>query len=96
MRFIRVWPVLAAVCLCASAGPLFAQTRVLREITFTGAPAYSQAELLAFIGLKRGGSATQQQIEDAAQRLGDTGLFEEVTFSGNDQGIVYTDRKSVV
>jgi outer membrane protein insertion porin family len=90
MRCFRVWPVLAAVCLCASAGPLFAQTRVLREIAFTGAPAYSQAELLAFIGLKRGGSATQQQIEDAAQRLGDTGLFEEVTFSGNDQGIVYT------
>jgi len=90
MRCFRVWPVLAAVCLCVALGPLFAQTRVLREITFTGAPAYSQAELLAFIGLKRGGSATQQQIEDAAQRLGDTGLFEEVNFSGNDQGIVYT------
>jgi outer membrane protein assembly factor BamA len=91
MRFFRTWPLFAAaVCLCAFAGTLFAQTRMLREIKFTGAPTYSQAELLAFIGLKPGSSATQQQIEDAAQRLGDTGLFEEVNFSGNDQGIVYT------
>ncbi len=63
-----------------------AQTRILRQISFTGAPAYSQAELLAFTGLKPGSSATQQQVEDAAQRLGDTGLFEEVNFSGDDRG----------
>lgn len=89
MRFFRACPALAAVCLCVSAGPLLSQARVLREITFTGAPAYSQAELLAFTGLKPGTSATQQQLEDVAQRLNDTGAFEEVSFSGNDKGIVY-------
>ena len=90
MRLFRIAPLLAALCLCAPAAPLLSQARVLREITFTGAPAYTQAELLAFTGLKPGGSATQQQVEDAAQRLNDTGIFEEVTFSGNDKGIIYT------
>ena len=88
MRLIRFWPAVAAWCLCA--GSMLAQTRILRQISFTGAPAYSQAELLAFTGLKPGSSATQQQVEDAAQRLGDTGLFEEVNFSGDDRGVVYT------
>ena len=90
MRLFRVFPVLAALCLCAL--PLYplAQTRVLPAISFTGAPDYSQAELLAFTGLRPGGSATQQQLDDAAQHLNDTGLFDEVNFSGNDKGIVYT------
>jgi outer membrane protein assembly factor BamA len=90
MRLFRVCPALAAAFLCACAGPLFSQTRVLGEIGFTGAPAYTQAELLAFTGLKPGGSVTQQQVDEAAQRLGDTGLFEDVNYSGNDKGIVYT------
>src|ERR1035441_2423563 len=89
MRLFRVFPVLAAVCLCAFSILLFAQTRVLREISFTGAPAYSQAELLAFTGLKPGGSATQQQLDDAAPHLNDTGLVDGVTFAGRDKGIVY-------
>ena len=46
--------------------------------------------MLAFTGLKPGGSATRQQLDDAAQRLNDTGLFDEVNFAGNDKGIVYT------
>ena len=89
MRFFRVRQVAAVVSLYVLVGWVYAQTRVLRDISFTGAGVYSQAELLAFTGLKPGGSATQQQIEDAAQRLGDTGLFDEVTFSGNDRGITY-------
>jgi outer membrane protein assembly factor BamA len=90
MRLFRVFPALAAVCFCASTLSANSQTRVLREISFTGAPGYSQAELLAFTGLKPGSTASQQQVEDAAQRLNDTGLFDEVNFSGNDGGIVYT------
>jgi outer membrane protein assembly factor BamA len=89
MRLFRVFPVLAAVFLWVCATSVIAQTRVLREISFTGAPGYSQADLLAVTGLKPGTSATQQQVEDAAQRLNDTGLFDEVNFSGNDKGIVY-------
>jgi outer membrane protein insertion porin family len=89
MRISPIFPALAVVCLCASAGRLSSQTRVLPAITFTGAPAYSQSELLAFTGLNSAGSLTQQQVQDAAQRLNDTGLFAEVNFTGNDKGIVF-------
>jgi outer membrane protein assembly factor BamA len=88
MRIARVVPIAAALFLCVVAS-LFAQSRVLHEIRFTGAPAYSQDALLAITGLKPGGTTTQQQIDDAAQRLNDTGLFEEVNFTGNDKGIVF-------
>ncbi len=89
MRLSRVLPALAAVCLCALAPFVSAQTRHIPAITFTGAPSYSQAELLAFTGLKPG-EIDQQQLDDATQHLSDTGLFDEVTFAGNDKGVVYT------
>jgi outer membrane protein assembly factor BamA len=88
MRLFRVLPALAAVCLCALAPSAYSQTRLIPAITFTGAPGYSQAELLAFTGLKPG-NITQEQLDDATQRLSDTGLFEDVNFSGNDKGVVY-------
>jgi outer membrane protein assembly factor BamA len=90
MPISRVFRAFATVCLGAVALSSTAQSRQLHQVSFTGAPAYTQAELLAFTGLKPGGSATQDQIQDAAQRLNDTGLFAEVTFSGNDSGIVYS------
>ena len=90
MRFHRVFLAAAALPLCVSPLSVIAQTHVLHKITFAGATDYTQEELLAFTGLKPGMSATQQQIEDAAQKLGDTGLFQDVTFSGSDDGLVYT------
>jgi outer membrane protein insertion porin family len=59
-------------------------------IAFSGAPAYSHSELLAFTGLKPGAAATQQKLQDVAQRLSDTGLFDEVNFSYNDKEIVFS------
>ncbi len=91
MRKTRVFPAFAAAMLmCGVALHSPAQAHVLHKITFAGAPLYSQQELLAFTGLKPGSEATQQQIEEAAQKLGDTGLFEDVSFSGNDEGLTYT------
>jgi outer membrane protein insertion porin family len=90
MRISPICPALAVVCLCAFASPLSSQAQVKPAITFTGAPAYSQSELLAFTGLNSAGSPTQQQAQDAAQRLNDTGLFAEVNFTGNNKGIVFT------
>jgi len=89
MRF-RSLPALAGVFVCLWTVSSPSQTRVLPQVSFVGANGYSQAELLAFTGLRPGSSATQQQLEDAAQRLSDTGLFEEVNFAGNDRGIIYT------
>jgi outer membrane protein insertion porin family len=88
MRHSTLCLLLTFFCSCAFAPYLLAQGKTSPTISFTGAPNYSQAELLAFTGLKS--SSTQQQMDAAAQRLSDTGLFEEVNFSGNSKGIVFT------
>jgi outer membrane protein assembly factor BamA len=90
MRFHRAFLFAATLPLCISPVSVIAQAHVLRKITFAGTIGYTEEELLRFTGLKPGMSATQQQIEDAAQKLGDTGLFEDVNFSGSDDGLVYT------
>jgi len=90
MQKLRAFSVLAATALlCTIVHSASAQTHQLRKITFSGATDYTQDELLSFTGLKPGMAATQQQIEDAAQKLGNTGLFEDVNFSGNDDGVTY-------
>jgi len=89
MRLSRPCLLLTLFLLCASTTRLSSQSNASPAITFKGASNYSQAELLTFTGLKPG-SATQQQMNDAAQRLNDTGLFDEVNFAGNDRKIVFT------
>jgi outer membrane protein assembly factor BamA len=88
MRFFRA-PAVALLCLCASTSHTHAQQVVLSQINFVGDPAHTQAELLAYSGLKAGNS-TQQEVQDAAQRLGDSGLFEDVNFASNGTILTYT------
>jgi outer membrane protein insertion porin family len=90
MCTFNFFPALAVLSLCASASLLSSQAQVKPAIAFSGAPAYSQSELLAFTGLQPGAAASQQQLQDAAQRLSDTGLFSDINFTGNDKGIVFT------
>jgi outer membrane protein assembly factor BamA len=90
MRPLPVLSALLSVCLVAPSTNLSAQTFVLPKISFTGAPTYSQAELLAFTGLKPGATSTSAEIQAAAQRLSDTGLFADVHFASNAQGLTYT------
>jgi len=40
--------------------------------------------------IEAGNGTTPQKLDDAALRLSDTGLFEEVTYAGSDKGIVYS------
>ena len=65
---------------------LNAQKFAVDKITFVGYPAASDAELLAASGLKAGVPVDQTEIQAAAQRLSDTGLFASVNFAfdGND------------
>lgn len=92
MRLSRFCLLLSLLCLCASVTRLYSQGKPSPVISFAGAPNYSQAELLAFTGLKPG--STQQQMDAAAQRLGDTGLFDEVNFAGNNREIIFTLKPS--
>jgi outer membrane protein assembly factor BamA len=66
-----------------------AQAFKLPPISFTGAPNFSQADLLKVTGLHEGATATQADIAAAAQHLSDTGLFAEIHFESNSAGLVY-------
>jgi outer membrane protein insertion porin family len=79
-----------ALCLLPASARLSAQAIVLpKNIIFTGAPAYSQAELLAFTGLKPGATSSAAEVQAAAQKLSDTGLFADVHFQSGPQGLTY-------
>ena len=90
MRFNSVRPALLALCLVVPSIQLSAQTFKLPAITFTGAPVFSQADLLKVSGLHPGGISTQAEVQAAAQQLSDTGLFADVHFESNTKGLVYT------
>lgn len=62
--------------------PAIAQTFVAKRITFSGAT-QGQAELLAVSGLKPGETLGPPEIQAAAQKLIDTGMFTDVHFSFN-------------
>jgi outer membrane protein assembly factor BamA len=89
MRSLPVLSALLAICLVTPSANLSAQSFLLPKISFTGASSYSQAELLAFTGLKPGATSTSAEIQAAAQRLSDTGLFTDVHFESNANGLVY-------
>jgi outer membrane protein insertion porin family len=89
MRPFNFSPALAVLSLCVSVSLHTLQAQVKPAISFSGAPAYSQSQLLAFTGLKPGAATSQQQLQDVAQRLSDTGLFDEVNFTYNDKGILF-------
>lgn len=88
MRFLRSLA-LAFAFLCALPSPAHAQKIALSQIKFVGDPSHTQAELLAFSKLNPAG-ATQQEVQDAAQRFGDTGLFDEVNFQAGGSTLTFT------
>ncbi|MBS1823023.1 MAG: hypothetical protein JST61_13805 [Acidobacteria bacterium] len=70
---------------------LTAQSVILpKNIRFTGVPDYSQAELLSFAQLTPGAIVPLADIQSAAQRFNDTGLFSDVRFASNSTGLVFT------
>jgi outer membrane protein assembly factor BamA len=89
MRSTTLRLALFALCLSVPALRLSAQSFTLPPITFTGAPAFSQADLLKVSGLQPGATATQADVQAAAQHLSDTGLFSDIRFQSNTTGLVY-------
>jgi outer membrane translocation and assembly module TamA len=82
MRPFRVLRTLSAL-VCLTAVPALAQY-TLKKIVFQGTTSYSQAALEAASGLKPGDKATNDTLQQAAQRLSDTGAFGDlqVSFDG--------------
>ena len=90
MRSSSVRLALLTLCLLVPSIRLSAQTIKLPAITFEGAPAFSQADLLKVSDLHAGATSTQAEVQAAAQRLSDTGLFSDVHFASSARGLVYT------
>ena len=78
-----------SLCLALSS-PLFAQNILVPKVIFTGAPEYAPADLLAVAGLKPGSVVPPSEIQSAAVRLNDTGLFNDIRFGSTSQGLVFT------
>jgi outer membrane protein insertion porin family len=68
--------------------PASAQKFIPKKITFAGTSA-DQAEMLAVSGLKPGNSITQPDIQAAAQKLLDTGMFSNIQFKFDGEDLTY-------
>src|SRR3954470_10336153 len=56
------------------------ETFTLRRVALRGSSVYSEAEILAATGLSIGGHVTQDQLQHASNRLGNSGVFSTVSY----------------
>ncbi len=75
MKRMMVWLMLVAWC-----GAVWAQTFSFRTITFTGAPQYSQGELMRMSGLAVNHAYTDAELKAALGKLNDSGLFARINY----------------
>ncbi|MFZ1086384.1 MAG: hypothetical protein WAN35_15590 [Terracidiphilus sp.] len=80
-----------AVFLLLSGSGLAAQEKFTpKTIQFKGAPEYSDQELMAAAGLKKGTVLAFAEMKDHSQKLIDTGLFDTLSFKFDGVDLVYT------
>src|SRR5664279_366421 len=60
-----------------------------KDITVGGYQDASAAELLAITGLKKGAALSQADVQRAAQKLNDTGLFAKISFRSEPSGLQF-------
>src|SRR5450432_754196 len=77
-----------AALLALTAVTALAQKYQFKSITFSGYSA-PQAQFLAVAGLQKDAPLGQTDMQAAAQRLGDTGLFSDVSFHFDGQELHY-------
>ena len=82
--------ILTAILLLAAALPANSQSFLPKTIQFKGAPEYTNQELLAAVGLKKGTVLNFDEIKDHSQRLLDTGVFESVLFNFDGVDLTFT------
>lgn len=80
---------LAALALVFSSMAAFAQSFQPKSIRFTGAPDYSDQEMVTTLGLTPGAVLTYDQMNRAAQKLVDTGMFSSVSFKFDGQDLIF-------
>ena len=70
--------------------PAVAQKFLPKTIQFKGAPEYSDQELLAAAGLKKGTVLDFAEMKQHSQKLMDTGVFDTLNFKFDGVDLVYT------
>jgi len=80
----------AALALIVATHPAGAQKFQPKTIQFKGAPEYSDQELLAAAGLKKGVTLTVDEMKGHFQQLMDTGVFENVAYKFDGSDLVYS------
>jgi outer membrane protein assembly factor BamA len=71
------------------ASSLLGQKYVAKNIVFKGQTEYSDAELLAATGLKKGQALTSAEMNDISKQLLDLGVFDNVAFTFNGQDLAF-------
>ena len=80
----------AALAFIFATHPAGAQKFLPKTIQFKGAPEYSDQELLAAAGLKKGATLTVDEMKSHFQQLMDTGVFENVLYKFDGIDLVYS------
>ncbi len=80
---------LAAFSFILAALPVIGQNFQPKAIRFTGAPDYSDQELLGTVGLTPGTVLSYAEMNRNAQKLVDTGMFSSVSFKFDGQDLIF-------
>ncbi|MGB6857549.1 MAG: POTRA domain-containing protein [Terracidiphilus sp.] len=80
---------LVAISVCVTAHPAVSQKFLPKTIKFQGDPEYSDAELLAAAGLKKGVVLGYTEMQDYCKRLLATGAFSTVAFKFDGQDLIF-------
>jgi outer membrane protein assembly factor BamA len=81
---------LAVIVLLWAWLPTAAQSFLPKTIQFKGSPEYSDQELLAAVGLKKGAPIAYSDVKGYSQKLLDTGLFDSAKFTFDGIDLVFT------
>ncbi len=84
-----VYSLLAAISIFAAAHPAAAQKLLPKSIEFQGDPEYSDAELVATAGLKRGEILDYAAMPNYSRRLLATGVFATVAFKLDGEDVIF-------
>jgi outer membrane protein assembly factor BamA len=86
----RVQLLIAAFAVFVALHPASAQKFLPKSIQFNGAPEYSNQELMAAAGLKKGVVLSYADMNDVSKRLMDTGVFSALAFKFDGQDLIFT------
>jgi outer membrane protein assembly factor BamA len=86
----RAFLALCGIAIFALAQTGSAQKFQPKSIQFKGAPEYSDEELLAAAGLKKGVVLDYAEMNDHSKRLMDSGMFASLAFKFDGQDLIFT------